>query len=104
MKMKIQFAIAIALLSGPPAMAAEITTEDCSAIRDMGRHLATANLEATESMLAAHKKIVSLMADSLDNPALQEDLVSLSKTLKTKDLDKKILVKGLTALNKACPL
>lgn len=103
MKLKIQLALVAALFLGTPAMAAEITAEECAAIRNLGINLATANLEASKAMLAASKEIPSLILESIDNQKLQKGLVDLSKMLKTKDLDNKMLVKGLTALNKVCP-
>lgn len=103
MKSGIHFALISMLASSVPATAAEISAAECSAIRGLAKDLAQTNLETSKSLLAAQKAIMGLMVDSLEAPALRAKLTEISDTLKTRGMDKAVLVSGLTALNKVCP-
>lgn len=109
MKLTFHLALIAALISGVPASAAEITAEECAAIRNLSTNLAVANLEANKAMLEAHHAIMALMVTNIENSnsesqsKMLDGLKNLTKTLKAKDLDNKILVKGLKALNRVCP-
>ncbi len=100
-KSGIYIALIAALASNASASAAEITAADCKAIRDLLRYQAETVLEYSEDKLAVTKAIMGMM--DLSNPAFNDQLSDLAAMLRSKEIDKGIVVTGLTTINRVCP-
>jgi hypothetical protein len=94
---------ALLLLAGPAA-AAEITPAECSAIRDLAKSLAEANLRNNTAILGAQKAVMSVMIDAYGQDQILDGLKEVTAELTSgKGMDNAALVPGLMALDELCP-
>jgi hypothetical protein len=104
MKSGIYIALIAALVSNASASAAEITAADCRAISDLLHYQAETVLEYSEERLAVLKVIAGMIDVANPSSAINDQIRELTSRLRSKEMDKRVVVTGMTTINRVCPL
>ncbi|MGI0525532.1 hypothetical protein [Rhizobium giardinii] len=103
MKSGIYIALIAALASNASASAAEITAADCKAISELLRHQAETVLEYSEDRLSVLRAMAGMIDVANPSSAINDQIRELTTMLRSKEMDKGVVVTGLVTFNRVCP-